>query len=152
MATTKLTITIPDDLAERLKPWRERMNISRICSEAIAKEVAILANLPQEVRELTDLIAKLRVEKAESQQRDYQTGFENGVNYGKRAAYKELVAWGNELPEGGTLLAGKDYLPEWAEDHLNDMLEEGWVLDWEWYVRGWRAGMASIWRLIEDKI
>ena len=36
---TKLTITIPDDLAKRLDPHRDHMNISRVCSEALEAEL-----------------------------------------------------------------------------------------------------------------
>ena len=36
---TKLTITVPDDLAKRLEPHREHMNISRVCAEALEAEL-----------------------------------------------------------------------------------------------------------------
>ncbi len=36
---TKLTITVPDDLAKRLEPHREHMNISRICAEALEADL-----------------------------------------------------------------------------------------------------------------
>ena len=36
---TKLTITVPDELAKRLEPHREHMNISRVCSEALEAEL-----------------------------------------------------------------------------------------------------------------
>jgi hypothetical protein len=36
---TKLTITIPDELARRLEPHREHMNISRVCAEALEAEL-----------------------------------------------------------------------------------------------------------------
>ncbi len=36
---TKLTITIPDELAKRLEPHREHMNISRVCAEALEAEL-----------------------------------------------------------------------------------------------------------------
>jgi post-segregation antitoxin (ccd killing protein) len=36
---TKLTITVPDDLAKRLEPHREHMNISRVCAQALEAEL-----------------------------------------------------------------------------------------------------------------
>ncbi len=36
---TKLTITVPDELAKRLDPHREHMNISRVCAEALEAEL-----------------------------------------------------------------------------------------------------------------
>jgi hypothetical protein len=41
-AAKKLTITIPDELGERLELWRDRMNISKVCAEAIAEEIGRL--------------------------------------------------------------------------------------------------------------
>ncbi len=38
---TKLTITVPDELAKRLEPHREHMNISRVCSEALEAELKL---------------------------------------------------------------------------------------------------------------
>jgi post-segregation antitoxin (ccd killing protein) len=36
---TKLTITVPDELAKRLEPHREHMNVSRVCAEALEAEL-----------------------------------------------------------------------------------------------------------------
>jgi post-segregation antitoxin (ccd killing protein) len=36
---TKLTITVPDELAKRLEPHREHMNISRVCAEALEADL-----------------------------------------------------------------------------------------------------------------
>ncbi len=36
---TKLTITVPDELAKRLEPHREHINISRICAEALEADL-----------------------------------------------------------------------------------------------------------------
>jgi hypothetical protein len=44
-AAKKLTITIPDELGERLEQWRDRMNISRVCAEAIAEEIDRLESI-----------------------------------------------------------------------------------------------------------
>ena len=35
----RLSITIPGELADRLHPWRRRMNLSRTCSVALEHEV-----------------------------------------------------------------------------------------------------------------
>ena len=44
-AAKKLTITIPDELSERLELWRDRMNISKVCAEAIAEEIGRLESM-----------------------------------------------------------------------------------------------------------
>jgi post-segregation antitoxin (ccd killing protein) len=39
-AARKLNISIPDDLAKRLEPYRDRINLSRVATEAITRAVA----------------------------------------------------------------------------------------------------------------
>ena len=41
----KLTITIPDKLGERLELWRDRMNISKVCADAIEEEIGRLESI-----------------------------------------------------------------------------------------------------------
>lgn len=62
----RLNITISDELYAALQTWRDRINISKICQEAIAKEVAKLEDLPRQAVELETLIDRLREEKAQS--------------------------------------------------------------------------------------
>ena len=35
----RLNITVPDELYERIEKWRERLNLSRICQDAIGREI-----------------------------------------------------------------------------------------------------------------
>ena len=149
MAATRLSITIPDELAERLEPLRDRLNLSKICTEAIDREVAMMTDLPTDVKEFADLIARLRVEKAEAVQQVYQLGFERGQKYAREADYEWLVSMEytagtfGELPEderedalGGPLVdCGPAGIPR-AED----------------YARGFWDGAAAVWQVVKRKI
>ena len=49
--TYKLTVSIPTDVAHRLEPFRDRMNISRVCARAIEWEIAMLeTHLPDHAK------------------------------------------------------------------------------------------------------
>jgi post-segregation antitoxin (ccd killing protein) len=45
----RLNITVPQDLYDRLEKWRDRLNLSRICQDALARELARLEEIPDEV-------------------------------------------------------------------------------------------------------
>jgi len=64
-ASTKLTITIPDELAQRLEPLRNRMNISAVCAKALEAELALLqplAGFEQAAEQLRERASKVRNE------------------------------------------------------------------------------------------
>ena len=56
----RLNITIPDELYAALEPWRDHINISRVCQEALAREVAKLNDLPRQAAELADLVERMQ--------------------------------------------------------------------------------------------
>ena len=160
MMATKLTITIPDELAERLEPWRDRMNISKVCAAAIHREVATLEKLPQEVQLITNLIKRLRREKAEHYQEGYPVGYERGIEYAIRYArypeflhFMEVEAELQRLPPD----AHPDFeLPVEALEQLaidrQKSADQAKVIDPLAYKQGWLAGVMTVWRLIESKL
>lgn len=63
----KLTITIPDEVALELEPFREQINISTICAEAIRREI-VARNVSAKVVDVTleRVAARLRAERLAS--------------------------------------------------------------------------------------
>jgi predicted transcriptional regulator len=153
MAATKLTITIPDDLAERLDPVRDKMNISKVCAAAIDREVSMLADLPVDVQELAATIARLRAEKAEAEQEDYNTGLEWGQQYAEgRASYAELMDYAS-IP-GRIDPITLDELPEeeregFAEQRADWGLQ---VVNPDRFARGWLDGLLAVWGALKGKV
>jgi post-segregation antitoxin (ccd killing protein) len=155
----KLTITIPDELAERLAPWRERMNLSRICSAALEREVAARAELADEVREFAALIARLRAQKPAPLRRDYQAGLDSGVAYAKaEATYQEFVRYedlwqmAQALGEQAEAVAGDWELPPAEGRRLVDLRRRGLVEDGAVYRLGWLDGLMAVWYRVEGKV
>ena len=154
----KLTITIPSDLAERLEPWRDRMNISKLCSEAIEREIAVVADLPREVQEFTDVITRLRTERAEARKRDYWIGYEDGFTYAKGASEQDLVFYASiwesckHLMRGKTLRTEDVELPRSEEVHLHEFMGDRKVIDAGVYKVGWLDGLQTVWDVVEHKV
>lgn len=149
MAATRLSITIPDQLAERLEPLRDRLNLSKICSEAIGREVAMLTDLTTDVRDFGDLIARLRGEKAGVVERLYKLGFECGHSYARSAGYEWLASTDysgrtfGELPDGEREAALSGALADSGPAVIP--LAEA-------YARGFWDGAAAVWQVVKDKI
>jgi hypothetical protein len=153
-AATRVSITIPDDLAERLEPYRDRMNISKVCSEAIERELSTLVELPVEVQKLTATIAELRMEKAELEQDDYNIGLDWGQRYAEeKARLMEFTLY--ETIHDSIDHITFDKLPEDVRDNFiysqNDAPGE-FVYNPEKFAQGWLDGLMAVWKVIKDKV
>jgi len=151
MMATRIQITIPDELAQRLEPWRDRMNISKVCAEAIQSEITTLeASLTPEIEGLAEIIARLREHKASLEQSDYATGLADGDSFArKRAGYDDFIRYG-VIAESIEL--DQVELPDDVEALLEAAIREGEVTDRWSYTAGWLDGLQKIWDAIKDKV
>lgn len=140
----RLNISISDELHTALEPWRDRLNISQICAEALTREVAKLNDLPRQAVELTELVERLQREKAHAQKYAYGQGVTDGIAWARGAAYSELHRWGE-----GTLSsqAGDGALCDALERHRNDP-----EFDEQAYREGWKMGIEEVWQRVQDKV
>ena len=156
MTAKRVQITIPGELARELKPWRDRMNVSRVCAAAIENEIALLSgNLSPELGNLTETISRLRKQKAEGRSPDLNNGQEDGRSYGRdNASYYDFVlyaqAW--EDFQAGRISGQELQPPAHVGDTLNDDLQRGRVTDGHAYCEGWFAGLMDVWELIKHLV
>lgn len=140
----RLNITIPDELYRALEKWRDRLNISRLCQEAIAREVAKLEDLPRQAAELETLVERLRQEKALAERFWFAQGVTDGIAWTRGASYGELRLWGEtgrlEPPEPEALQSA-------LRRYRGDPAFEG-----ETYRQGWAAGVKEVWQRVKDKV
>ena len=59
----------------------------REIAAAIEREVSVLTDLPQDVRDFTQTIARIKADKEKTLEGDYKSGYERGVDYGRTDAY-----------------------------------------------------------------
>jgi hypothetical protein len=100
----RLNITIPDALYERLEQIRDRINLSKVCANALEKEVAMLERQPN----ITDpRIAQLLKRLQGTKERWYQRGHEDGIQWAVEMATREelwMVATTLEERDGPQLV------------------------------------------------
>lgn len=117
-------------------------------------------NQAQEADENADLIAKLRGQKAESEQRDYKAGFEEGVWYAQRGATYDEFAHLEEIAERaerGCYLSPSDLIPgseglESVYECVTEYMTESGTINAEVFWEGWLAGVMSVWEAVKDKV
>src|SRR5689334_19722493 len=99
----RLNITIPDPLYERLEQVRDRLNISKICANALEKELTMLEGR----RPITDpRIAQLLQRLQGVHERWYQRG------------YEDATRWAVETATRGELSSVATEMADWDEARL----------------------------------
>lgn len=87
----RITISIPDDLAQELEAKKDAIpNISKVCADALRKELAVKTEAKEGVRSLSNVIERLRAERYEAVERWPQQGFKDGRRWAMDAHYKDL--------------------------------------------------------------
>jgi hypothetical protein len=95
----RLNITIPEALYARLEQLRDRINLSKVCTTALEKEVTMLEGQPN----ITDpRIARLLQRLQSMRERWYQRGYDDGIQWAVELATRE------ELQSVATHLAAQD--------------------------------------------
>ena len=158
--TERLTISIPTELAKDLKPHRGHsgsINVSRICSDALKRELETRRIAEEQSRHLQDAVARLRAQRLASGDPDLKMGYETGTAWALQSAtYKEIkwltaeVAARVEEGERPCDIVGEERQDVYA---LMPALEEMTQLidQHEWWLGFLRAAL-HVWAQIEDAV
>jgi hypothetical protein len=137
----RLNITVPDELYERLERWRDHVNLSRVCQEALARELDKLEELPAELHRMQQALSRLGQEKAKVDRACFRKGVYDGLEWARQAEYPALKQWGEQAADGDalhTVLRGP--AAKSATVHTGDPAWEPLP-----YAEGWIAGVRQFW-------
>jgi len=87
----RINISIPDELHADLEKWRDQLNVSGICQEALRKEAARLEAVATAGDDLDAVVKRLRAEKDEWEKHWYEVGVQLGYEWARRARYRRLL-------------------------------------------------------------
>jgi hypothetical protein len=144
----RLNITISDELYKALEQWRDHLNLSKICQEAIAREVAKLEELPKAMMELETLVARLQQEKDHTETFWFGQGVTDGVAWARGASYSALRFWGER--KGLEPLSRED--DERALQMAKRQYRKDPTFDTKPYTDGWVAGVKEVWQRVKNTI
>lgn len=147
-ALARLNITVPDELYERIERWRERLNLSRICQDAIAREIDKLELVPEDVRRMQQALSRLGEQKAKVERACFRKGVYDGLEWAREADYPLLKRWG-EQPAAMEAIEEVLRGPAAATAARHSEAD-----DWhpEPYGEGWIAGVQQFWERAKKRL
>lgn len=143
----RLNITIPDELSERVERWRDGLNLSRVCQEAISRELDRLEQIPVEVISMHAALARLGREKAKVEQSSFRKGVHDGLEWARGAEYALLKRWGKRHGDAVFDEALRGPASGSASRHENDP-----TWDPKPYAEGWIAGVNQFWERAKKRL
>jgi len=158
----KITVSVPDDLHQKMTEWRESFNFSKIFQKAVSTMIHRKEEFQKRMRSSMDMAAiaeRLRREKLESQTESSEWGRKEGARWARSAHYKELqyaLGWQPEpQPRRNEILGG--YFTDLfaANEELQGIAPEGDMEASEFirtFLAGWKEGVEAFWNEIKDKL
>jgi hypothetical protein len=154
-----ITISVPDELFERLEALGSSLNRSRVCQAALRQAVDRLELRGRRRDEGIDvLVDRLAEQMAPDKQESFDAGYETGSDYAKTWAdlrdLRKLARQSQSFNQPGAILNAVDW-PENTRDYLEgaDLDLDLWHEDAFW--RGFASGAVETYRkameLLEKK-
>jgi hypothetical protein len=143
----RLNITVPEELYERVERWRDRINLSRVCQDAIARELEKLEQVPDEVRSMHEALTRLGREKAKVDRACFRKGVFDGLEWARSAEYPLLKRWGERDGNGAFEEILRGPAAESSSQHEED---PSW--DAKPYAEGWMAGVQQFWERVKKNL
>ena len=161
----KITISVPDELHEKMMDCKKVFNFSRVFQDAISNLIERREDFQTRLKEdkkMPEIIDRLRREQVESQDKFFQDGKIEGLMWAKSAHFEEIsyaLNWDiHKKPVDDNLL---DYFREYfleSDEHPffnyeTDPYGTEWVNSSMFaFLQGWREGVVEFWDEIGDKL
>jgi predicted CopG family antitoxin len=159
----KITISVPDELYEKMKSWKSHLNFSRVFQHAVSGMIQKKEELTSRIRseiDLSSIIARLRKEKIDYEFNITEWGRKDAVEWCKTANYRELqyaLSWvPRQDPDRDAQLG--DYFSHRFAEYKKRLTSTGQKAhDWlnvfsDKYIKGWKEGVESFWDEVKDKL
>lgn len=144
----RLNITVPDELYDRIEKWRDRLNLSRICQDAIGRELDKIEVIPDEVRKMNEALSRLGQQKAKADRSCFRKGVYDGLEWARQAEYASLKRWGEQ---DATIESIEEALRGPAARSVSAHRDDP---TWEPkpYGEGWTAGVRQFWDRAKNRL
>lgn len=159
----KITISVPDELHEKMKEWKSVLNFSKVFQNAVTamiRKKETLKNKFMEEIDLSSIVDRLKKEKLEFESNIMESGKKDGLEWSKTAHYRELqyaLSWnpvGNPAKdeELGDYFAHKFALYTDRLFETGKMAQNRICSFSEKYLKGWKEGVEIFWNEVKDKL
>lgn len=160
----KITISVPDELYEKMQEWKSSLNFSKVFQNAVSgmiqKKEALTSKIRNEM-DFSSIVDRLKKEKIDFEFNVKEWGKKDGIEWCKTAHYHELqyaLSWiapyknPDQDEELGDYFSHmfKKYKKQItasgkkAQDAVNDFSDK--------YLKGWKEGVELFWNEVKDKL
>ncbi len=146
--TERISISIPDELSERLVAVKEKFNVSAVCQEAIEREVSRQELLLKGSDKIETVVERLILEKKRYDEPYKERGYKDGYRDAQRMSYDDLM----EIIKGEELLYKTEAWLGWLQDQVKELYIEDAALNDDMYLDGWTEGVKAFWEEVKDQL
>jgi hypothetical protein len=162
----KVTISVPEELHEKMTTYRDRFNFSEVFRKAISKEIQSIESFLKGKKEeinMTAVIERLQKEKNEVETNWFDEGKKDGFDWCADAHYSEILearileVEGNGWPKCNSVVEHLEHLrdesPPW-EKYGELFGDNRWELSplGLKYIKGFKSGVSEFWNEVKDKL
>jgi hypothetical protein len=160
----KITITVPDELYDKMKEWKSTLNFSRVFQNAISGMIQKKEALTTKIRnefDISSIVDRLKKEKIDYEFNIRECGKKDAIEWCKTAHYDELqyaLSWiaPYQNPDEDEKLG--DYFSSMFDKHKKMLAATGKKAQQcfndfsEKYLKGWKEGVDLFWNEVKDKL
>jgi hypothetical protein len=153
MGMPSTSFYLPDDVALELERYKDRLNVSQVCTRAVREKIAQLQLLDRSVQDADANIERLRREKATAHAEDEIDGRRAAARYVTKIDYTTLrTISGFDLTKPVPLSGQLESTLE--DEFIADMVgaTEDLMADRDIWTKGWLAFMQEYWARIKDQL
>lgn len=172
--TKKITISVPDELHEKMDKWKNSFNFSRVFQETIEEEIFRKEDFQKRLKEgenMDAVVERLRKEKEKSEHEWFEIGKKDGLEWAKAAHYVDFQYALQFTPLKEERMSANiigadptkdDHLGEYFSDifeeydelnfeetSYNNSTPNEFYIEWE---AGWAEGVQEFWKEIKGKL
>lgn len=151
--STRVNISIPDELHNRLQAVKEQVNVSAVCAAALTSAVQVQEALNQAQGGKEKMIERLRAEREELENEWFQAGKVEGIESAENTSYADFTLIAEVYNSGDQFwvenLSSRDEF-EWMIEKA-DAMEIPENLRQDFY-RGILDALLAQWLAVEDEV
>ncbi len=161
--TRKITISVPDELYEKMNQWRASFNFSKIFQKAIAAMIHKKEEFQSKIKEefdFTAVIERLKKEKLEIESNYFETGKKDALEWLKTAHFKDILyalkwepteSFSSDETLGEYFAHKVKIFCQYGLAEMNSQCGKANVIVQK-YLAGWQEGVREFWNAVKDEV
>jgi len=167
----KFSVGIPDEMAERLEPFKDSISPTAVFRQAMDEAITKRENFKERMdklegtqkegaEQMQEIIERLKKQKAEFENTLFDEGEEYGLDFAKSADYEDLkyaamvIADDCEpvskaLERDGQL---EDYFEGLEDEEGNELIKNMDETDLEKWIQGWCHAVREFWNKVSSQL